>query len=83
MFRRAVSIDLIQRNPFSQEQITVTVKSNKDREHYVPLAHAEKIIKSCFSDDWRLIFALTRYAGLRCPTEVLALRWRDINWEEN
>ncbi len=31
-----------------------------------------------------MIFALCRFAaiaGMRCPTEVLALRWQDINWE--
>ena len=25
--------------------------------------------------------ALCRYGGLRCPSEVLSLRWQDVNWE--
>lgn len=25
--------------------------------------------------------ALSRFAGLRCPSEVAALRWGDVNWE--
>lgn len=29
---------------------------------------------------WRLIFALSRYGGLRCPSEHLALKWPDIEW---
>jgi hypothetical protein len=27
-----------------------------------------------------LIIALSRYGGLRCPSEHLALGWQDINW---
>jgi len=27
------------------------------------------------------MFALARYGGLRCPSEVLSLRWQDIDWE--
>jgi integrase len=30
---------------------------------------------------WQLIIALSRYGGLRCPSEHLALRWSDIDWE--
>lgn len=31
--------------------------------------------------EWRLIIAVSRFAGLRCPCEQLALRWADIDWE--
>lgn len=30
---------------------------------------------------WRAMFALARYGGLRCPSEVLSLRWSDIDWD--
>jgi integrase len=30
---------------------------------------------------WRTIIALARYAGLRCPSEVLSLRWQDVDWD--
>lgn len=29
---------------------------------------------------WRTIIALARYGGLRCPSEVLSLEWRHIDW---
>jgi len=29
-----------------------------------------------------LLFALSRYGGLRCPSEHLGLKWGDINWEQ-
>ena len=31
--------------------------------------------------EWRSIFGLARYGGLRCPTEVLRLKWEDIDFE--
>jgi integrase len=31
---------------------------------------------------WRTIIALARYGGLRCPSEVLSLKWADVDWEK-
>ena len=39
------------------------------------------ILAACPDDQWRAIVALSRFAGLRCPSEVAALRWGDVNWE--
>src|SRR5262249_842192 len=33
----------------------------------------------CPDAEWRLIVALSRYAGLRCPSEHLALKLQDID----
>jgi integrase len=38
-------------------------------------------IVACPDAEWRSIVALSRYGGLRCPSEVLSLRWNDIDWE--
>ena len=32
---------------------------------------------------WKLLFALSRYGGLRCPSEHLRLKWADVDWEKN
>ena len=45
-----------------------------------------KRLRKCFQlpdIQWRLIFALSRYGGLRCPSEHLALTWADIDWEHS
>ena len=41
-----------------------------------------KVIEACPDTQWKVIFALARYGGLRTPSETLALRWEDINWEQ-
>lgn len=30
--------------------------------------------------EWRAMIALSRFGGLRCPSEVLALRWSDVDF---
>jgi integrase len=32
---------------------------------------------------WKVILGLSRYGGLRTPSETLSLRWEDIDWEMN
>ena len=42
-----------------------------------------KILDASPDVQWRCIIALSRFAGIRVPSELLPLRWADINWEEN
>ena len=30
-----------------------------------------------------MVFALARYGGLRCPSEIMKLRWRDVHWGQD
>jgi hypothetical protein len=42
-----------------------------------------EVIDAAPDAEWRLLIALSRFGGLRVPSEALALRWADINWEHN
>ncbi len=42
---------------------------------------ADKVLAACPDNEWRLIFALARFGGLRTPSETLLLRWADVDWE--
>jgi integrase len=50
---------------------------------YVPAAHALALIEQLPSAPWKLLVALSRFGGLRVPSEALALRWDHVNWENN
>ncbi|TWT35829.1 Phage integrase family protein [Posidoniimonas corsicana] len=41
------------------------------------------MLKACPDVEWKLIFALSRFGGLRCPSEHLALKWGHIDWEHH
>jgi len=53
---------------------------NKERDHYVTREETRAVLDACLDVEWRAIVALARYAALRCPTEVLGLRWADVLW---
>lgn len=80
-FRAAVRRRLIRENPFTELKTAVT--GNKAREYFLSRQDAEKILEACPNTEWKLIFALARFGGLRTPSETLLLRWEDINWGEN
>ena len=42
-----------------------------------------RAIEAAPDAEWRLIIALSRFGGLRCPSEHLALRWEDVLWDRN
>jgi integrase len=79
-FHAAIKRRLITANPFASMK-GISVMANKSREYFVSRADAEKVLASCPDAQWRLLFALSRFGGLRCPSEHLELRWGDINWE--
>lgn len=80
-FQDALERELVSRNVFRQRGIPTSVGSDQARAVYVPRETIEVVIDACPDARWRLIVALSRYAGLRCPSETLLLRWKDVNWE--
>ncbi len=56
---------------------------NRDKDRHVTMEEYELLLDACPCGDWRTIIALARIGGLRCPSEVLRLRWTDINWEKS
>lgn len=79
IFTKAVRWGLIPASPFAH--LRSGSQANPERAFYVPVETIRAILAACPDDEWRAIVALARFAGLRCPSEHLALRWGDVNWE--
>ena len=78
-FAEAVDDRLIDSNPFGKLK-GIGVRSNRERDFFVTRDMAEQVLDACPDAEWRLIFALSRFGGLRCPSEHLALKWGDIDF---
>ncbi len=78
-FRFAVRKRIIRDNPFTD--LETNVRSNPERQFFVTREMATKVIDACPDAEWRLLFGLSRYGGLRCPSEHLAITWADVDWE--
>lgn len=81
IFRAAVRKKTIMENPFAD--LSGTVPANRQRDYFVSSDEATLVLDACPDAEWRLLFALSRYGGLRCPSETLGLRWADIDWAQN
>lgn len=76
-FGYAVDHKLIPENPFK----TIAVPRPKAKSNVeVPRAVIDKILEVC-DPTWKAIVCLSRFGGLRCPSEVLTLKWADVDFE--
>ena len=57
------------------------MRSDPDRAFFLTAADAARVPDACPDARWRLIFALARWGGLRCPSEPVPLRWGDVDRE--
>ena len=80
-FRYAVRKRLLTESPFDDMRGT-HVRANRSRDAFITPDMAYKVMDACPDNEWRLIFALSRWGGLRCTSEHLALEWSDVRWLE-
>ncbi len=81
VFTWAVRENWIEKSPLDGIGRGSFVNRSKDR--FVSMDEYRRLLDACPCSDWKAILALVRIGGLRCPSEVVALRWEDVNWERN
>jgi integrase len=80
-FAAAVRRKLLVDNPFAG--VRCGSQANAERLVFVDRPTITAVIEACPTAEWRLVFALARYAGLRIPSELEELKWSDVNWERS
>jgi integrase len=81
VFKQAVRWEMLATNPVRDTKTGSQV--NRARMYFVTLADAAAILKACPDAEWKLLFGLSRFGGLRCPSEHLMLRWSDVFWDQD
>ena len=81
IFRQGVRWKMLSENPFTD--VKAGSQMNKSRQRFISKDDAAKVLEACPDSQWRLLFALSRFGGLRCPSEHLALKWADVDWEHS
>ena len=57
-------------------------QANEARKYFVTPDDARRLLEACPDAEWRAIVALSRFGGLRVPSEIDGLMWADVNWEK-
>jgi integrase len=79
-FKDAVDRELLVKSPFAK--VKAGSQKNPQRQRFISQAVIDKAIEYAPDIEWKLIIALARYGGVRVPSEVLALRWTDVYWDQ-
>jgi len=77
MLAAAVRRKVITENPFAMLKSGPTASRYT---RYVTPDEIERVIDACPDAEWRLLFGLARYAGLRIPSESHLLTWADVDF---
>ena len=71
---------LLDENPF--KYVEAGSQINKARMKFVTLEVTNRLIDACSNAKDRLKIALARFAGLRIPSELVGLRWSEVDWDK-
>lgn len=81
IFARGVRWRMLTENPLAD--LKAGKQTNPARKVFVSRDAIAKVMDTAPDAEWRLLIALSRFAGLRVPSEALALTWSDVDWERS
>jgi hypothetical protein len=76
LFSYVVDLQVISVDPFAD--VYRGERTNEERQYYVERNVIDAVLSFCADDYERLVIVLARYAGLRIPSEIRKLRYKDF-----
>src|SRR5260370_22401304 len=73
----AVDARVISANPFAG--IKLRRRSNKARQRFIDRETIDRVVEGCNDPEFKLCIALSRFGGLRIPSELDGLLWQHID----
>lgn len=81
-FEDAVERKESAKNPFRAKNVPRSSHANRDRFVFTDRDLTGKVLECLPANECKLIFALSRFGGLRCLSEVKSLEWRHVLWDQ-
>jgi integrase len=81
VFKWAVEFGLIAESPL--KGVGRGEFANRANDQEITMADYARLLAACPCVEWRVILAFARIGGLRCPSEMRLLRWKDVEWDKN
>lgn len=77
----AVSDQLIAKNPFSGEDLPKVVHTDQRKWRHITPEETLRLWNVIQTEEDRIRFVLLRFLGLRAPSEINTLTWKDVDWK--
>ena len=78
-FSVAIRRKLLPENPFAG--LVGAVVSVPERQYFIPRETVDALLDQCHGPEYRLLLIIARYLGVRVPSEIVPLKWGDVDWE--
>ena len=78
-FSVAIRRKLLPESPFAS--LVGTVVSVPERQRFITRETVDALLHQCPGPESRLLIIMARYLGLRVPSEIVPLTWRDVDWD--
>jgi integrase len=82
IFNFACEREYITKNPFRHIR-GLQVIGDTTRKQYITTDEVRQLLEKIPDLELQLVIVLARWCGLRIPSEIRELRWRDILWKKN
>lgn len=80
VFAFAMDNGWLTENPFRHSAKRLEV--NRERDQYITPEIFTRVVNATADKELRLLLAMVRYGGLRCPSEIRPMTWQRVRWDE-